>query len=106
MDKDKAQEVVSLLQSMTTGELQVFESLAVKELKVRAREPSAIPEDQHGSPKDTAVQKLAAWQLTWLRGVQQLTYREIAERLGVSIERVRQLHMKLCPTEFEHEKIG
>lgn len=69
----------------------LFELLHQKE-----EEGSLVSESLRGTPKDSAVQKLAAWKLSDLRNEMQHTYAEIGKLLGVSTERVRQLYTKLC----------
>lgn len=76
-----------------------------------------VPENERGTAKDTAVQRLAAWALKTLRapdfrqhawgalGDDPMTYGAIGERIAkVSEERVRQLFADLCPFEYEAQQ--
>src|SRR5690606_26721311 len=61
-----------------------------------ARERQARADRMIGSPRDSAVQRLALMQLAHLRDELKLTYEEIAAVVGVSGERARSLHVRLA----------
>lgn len=52
---------------------------------------------RQGTSRDSAVQRLAALKIYDLYAVKGLSFREIAELIGVSYERVRQLWLRFYP---------
>lgn len=56
------------------------------------RKAKRVREKDHGSPRDPAVKILARIGLEELYNKRDLSYREIGSLVGVSHERIRQLH--------------
>ena len=68
---------------------------AVLQERKDVRDPYA--HKRYGTSRDSAVQRLAAIKLHEMKVVNKMSFREIADILDVSYERVRQLYGKFYP---------
>lgn len=101
--------MLEAIQGMNTNELRDFTTQLHRALDKVSEEMQSAKEDPNrkmrkgaaGSPRDTAVQRLAARELRRLKMEMGLSFAEIGDIARVSRERARVLFKKLCPLEYD-----